>query len=609
MTYIKKISMTGFKSFGDRTVTIRLSSGFTCIVGPNGAGKSNIIDALCFALGRLSKKTMRAKSLEDLIFAGSRGKNPSQRARVTLFFDNTEKIFPGDGDEFQISRSIKRGGGGGYKMNGKRVTRQQILNALATANVDPDGTNQFVLQGKIVELTHMNTEERRLFIEELIGLQKYDELKDATLKELEKAERDLGQFEAIFKEVSVQLKKVEKEKNDALAWKELDERIKLYRSQLLALKISKLKEEEQELEKNIEETNKFIEELQEKITKQEEILKQESLVMENIQNTISEKEKDREVINENITQLKTELSASQTTLDLAHKSIEKLTQEIENLEQSLMKLEEEQTFDSLIENENNQMIELENKIEDAKKVIEMKQQTQTELDLKISEKDDLKASDKTEISNIKQKISSSEAQIKMLKENIKKNEEKKQKLEADLDKLKGEAESIEEAIKKVKSEELELRKKLDELNGDITNENQKQKELEMNIKELQDQKYNTNSKLTEFQSKLSSNNTEIKMNRERIHKLDDRKVSIENKIKELSKGKETEAILKELMNRREELVGELGKLKEEAKIEDSTYRENEQKLELLTMKQSSIETEIFDNRAKIDNINTRVKIL
>ncbi len=80
MTYIKKISMTGFKSFGDRTVTIKLSSGFTCIVGPNGAGKSNIIDALCFALGRLSKKTMRAKSLEDLIFAGSRGKNPSQRA-------------------------------------------------------------------------------------------------------------------------------------------------------------------------------------------------------------------------------------------------------------------------------------------------------------------------------------------------------------------------------------------------------------------------------------------------------------------------------------------------------------------------------------------------
>ncbi|MFX1501857.1 MAG: AAA family ATPase, partial [Promethearchaeota archaeon] len=137
MTHIKKISMSGFKSFGDRTVTIRLSSGFTCIVGPNGAGKSNIIDALCFALGRLSKKTMRAKSLEDLIFAGSRGKNPSQRASVTLFFDNSDNVFPGGTEDFQITRTIKKGGAGGYKMNGQKSTRQQILNALAAANVDP----------------------------------------------------------------------------------------------------------------------------------------------------------------------------------------------------------------------------------------------------------------------------------------------------------------------------------------------------------------------------------------------------------------------------------------------------------------------------------------
>ena len=115
--------MSGFKSFGDRTVTIKLSSGFTCIVGPNGAGKSNIIDALCFVLGRLSKKTMRAKSLEDLIFAGSRGKNPSNRAAVTIHFDNSDGIFPGDKEsDFTITRTIKRGGGGGYKMNEKRVT-------------------------------------------------------------------------------------------------------------------------------------------------------------------------------------------------------------------------------------------------------------------------------------------------------------------------------------------------------------------------------------------------------------------------------------------------------------------------------------------------------
>ena len=138
--------MSGFKSFGDRTVTVKLARGFNAVVGPNGAGKSNIIDALCFALGRLSKKTMRAKSLEDLIFAGAKGKQPANRASVTLYFDNSEQLFPGVGDgDFTITRIIKKGGGGGYKMNGKKATRQQILNALAAANVDPDGSNQFVL--------------------------------------------------------------------------------------------------------------------------------------------------------------------------------------------------------------------------------------------------------------------------------------------------------------------------------------------------------------------------------------------------------------------------------------------------------------------------------
>ncbi|MFX1553374.1 MAG: AAA family ATPase [Promethearchaeota archaeon] len=609
MTHIKKISMTGFKSFGDRTVTIRLSSGFTCIVGPNGAGKSNIIDALCFALGRLSKKTMRAKSLEDLIFAGSRGKNPSQRASVTLYFDNSENLFPGGTDTFEITRTIKKGGGGGYKMNAKKATRQQILNALAAANIDPDGSNQFVLQGKIVELTHMNADDRRNFIEELIGLQKYDEMKDATLKELEKAERDLGQFEAIFKEVSTQLKKVEKEKNDALAWRELDDQINFLNSQLIALKISKLREEEDELERKIENSLKIIEELQEKVKRQEDILNQESLVMDNIQKTITEKEKEREAITENITQIKTQISSSQTTLDLAKKSIEKLTKEIETLESKQMKLEEEQTFDSLIENLSNAILENENHIEEAKKEIEKRQQNQAQLDAKINNTEDEKSLFKAEISKIQQGISSNNAQIKMLGGNIKKNEEKKEKLENELQKLKRDAESIDEAIAATKKEESEIRKRINGLNTKISKENQNQKDLENNINEIQTQKNQLNSKLADFQASLSSLNTEIKMNQGNIQEQNEKKTSIEKKIADLSKGRDAEKAVRELLKEYENLKKDLSKFREKFKQENSIYRKNEQDLELIKMKKDSYESEINDNKAKIDNINTELKIL
>ena len=608
MTYIKKISMTGFKSFGDRTVTINFSSGFTCIVGPNGAGKSNIIDALCFVLGRLSKKTMRAKSLEDLIFAGSRGKNPSQRASVTMYFDNSENAFPGGTETFEISRIIKRGGGGGYKMNGKKSTRQQILNALAAANVDPDGSNQFVLQGKIVELTHMNAEDRRKFIEELIGLQKYDEMKDVTLKELEKAERDLGQFEAIFKEVSSQLKKVEKEKNDALAWKELDEQINFLNSQLIALKISKLREEEDELEKKIESSLKIIEELKEKISRQEDLLKQESLVMDNIQQTINEKEKEREEITENITQLKTKLSSSQTTLNLANKSIEKLSQEIKNLENLQMELEEGQSIDSLIESASKEISECENQIEEAKKEIEKRQQTQAELDTKLKDNEEEKSHFKAEISNIQQNISSNKAQIKVLRENIKKNEDKKIKLETELNKLKRDAESIDDAIEDTKKAENEIRKQIDNLKGKISEENQNRKDLEIKINTIQEEKNQLNSNLGSLQSTLSSLNTEINMNKNNIQDLNKKKITIEKKIQELSKGKDTEQVVKELLKENETINKKLNELRAKLREENSIYKKNEQNLELLKMKKYSLDSEINDNKGKIDNINTEVKI-
>jgi chromosome segregation protein len=600
--------MTGFKSFGDRTVTIKLSSGFTCIVGPNGAGKSNIIDALCFALGRLSKKTMRAKSLEDLIFAGSRGKNPSQRASVTMYFDNSDNVFPGGTDTFEITRTIKRGGGGGYKMNGTKSTRQQILNALAAANIDPDGSNQFVLQGKIVELTHMNGENRRLFIEDLIGLQKYDEMKDSTLKELEKAERDLGQFEAIFKEVSSQLRKIEKEKNDALLWKEFDEQINFLNSQLIALKISKLREDEDDLEEKIDRSLKVTEELKEKFTRQENLLKQESIVMNNIQTAITEKEKEREEIGEGITQLKTKISSNQTTSTIAKQLIGKLNKEIVNLENLQKELEEGQTIDSLIVDASNEIKGCENHIEEAKKEIEKRQQTQSELDNKIKNKEEEKSLFNGEISKTQQNISSNNAQIKVLKDNIIKNEDKKNKLEIELNKLKKDAESIDEAIYDAKKVEEGIRAEINNLKTKIIEENQKQKDVENEINLIQEKKNQLNTKLVSLQSNLSSLNTEIAMNNGNIEDLNNKKIFNEKRIQELSDGKDTEVVIKDSLKENEIINKEISDLKGKLKEENSNYKINEQNLELLKLKKNSFGSEINDNKGKIDTINTELKI-
>src|SRR3989339_2162844 len=92
MSYIKKLVMYGFKSFPRRT-EIPFTSGINVVLGPNGSGKSNITDALCFVLGRLSIKSMRAAKASNLLFMGTKVASPSKEASVEIVFDNTNNIF------------------------------------------------------------------------------------------------------------------------------------------------------------------------------------------------------------------------------------------------------------------------------------------------------------------------------------------------------------------------------------------------------------------------------------------------------------------------------------------------------------------------------------
>ena len=82
----------GFKSFAKRT-DIVFDKGINLFVGPNGTGKSNVVEALCFALGRLSIKSMRAAKAKNLIFMGSKYIKPAKEAFVELIFDNTDNVF------------------------------------------------------------------------------------------------------------------------------------------------------------------------------------------------------------------------------------------------------------------------------------------------------------------------------------------------------------------------------------------------------------------------------------------------------------------------------------------------------------------------------------
>jgi len=256
MGHVKKLVMYGFKSFVKKT-ELEFTNGINVILGPNGSGKSNISDALCFVLGRLSIKSMRATKAKNLIFLGTKAAPPAKEAMVEMVFDNSDKVFSIDKNEISIKRIVRKNGQSIYKINNETKTRQDILVLLAQAGVDPNGYN-IILQGEIQNLVRMNTEERRKIIEEVSGISIYESRKQKSLKELTKTEDRLKEVAAILRERTSYLNNLEKERQQALRFKKLEQDVKRYKASIIFQDLTKKKKEIDKINSEIEKHNNEI---------------------------------------------------------------------------------------------------------------------------------------------------------------------------------------------------------------------------------------------------------------------------------------------------------------------------------------------------------------
>src|SRR3989344_3658159 len=244
MTIIKAITTKGFKSFAKKTEFI-FENGYNTIIGPNGAGKSNVCDALCFVLGKSA----------NLIFHGGKKGSPGKEAEVSIIFDNTKKDFPIKDKEVKVTRIVRSSGNSIYKLNENTVTRQQVLDTLAQAHIDPDGHN-IVLQGDIVKFMEMRPNDRRELIEEVAGIGVFEEKKQKALHELEKVEGKLKEATIIMTEREAYLRELKKERDQAVKYKDLQNSIKDNKATYLHLQIKEKEGKKEEIEKKVKEQEK-----------------------------------------------------------------------------------------------------------------------------------------------------------------------------------------------------------------------------------------------------------------------------------------------------------------------------------------------------------------
>ena len=235
MTLITRISIAGFKSFAQKT-DIEFSTTYNCILGPNGSGKSNIGDAICFVLGRLSAKSMRVEKASNLIFNGGKNKKAAIMGRVEIAFSNDNKEFPVEDKEVVVSREISSAGGSTYRINDKKVTRTEIVDLLGIARINPDGYN-IILQGDITRFVEMSGLERRKIIEEISDVAVYEDKKHKAMLELDKTEQKLNDAEIILKERKTFLRELQKDRDQALKYKELKTGVDSYKATILKVQI------------------------------------------------------------------------------------------------------------------------------------------------------------------------------------------------------------------------------------------------------------------------------------------------------------------------------------------------------------------------------------
>ncbi|HVS21573.1 MAG TPA: AAA family ATPase, partial [Pyrinomonadaceae bacterium] len=92
MFKLRRLEITGFKSFADHTDLIFTGEGITAVVGPNGCGKSNVADAIAWVLGEQRVKHLRGAEMKDVIFQGSRNRPPSGMSEVILHLVRDEDV-------------------------------------------------------------------------------------------------------------------------------------------------------------------------------------------------------------------------------------------------------------------------------------------------------------------------------------------------------------------------------------------------------------------------------------------------------------------------------------------------------------------------------------
>jgi chromosome segregation protein len=217
---LTRLRLIGFKSFVEPTDFL-IEPGLTGVVGPNGCGKSNLVEALRWVMGESSFKSMRAASMDEVIFSGSNSRPARNNAEVAISVDNADRSAPAafnDDDAIEIARRIEREAGSSYRINGREVRARDVQILFADASTGARSP-ALVHQGRIGEIIQAKPEQRRRVLEEAAGISGLHARRHEAELRLKAAETNLLRVEDVIGQLAAQIDGLKKQARQAIRYR------------------------------------------------------------------------------------------------------------------------------------------------------------------------------------------------------------------------------------------------------------------------------------------------------------------------------------------------------------------------------------------------------
>ena len=234
---LRRLRLLGFKSFVEPTDFL-IEPGLTGVVGPNGCGKSNLVEALRWVMGESSYKSMRASSMDDVIFSGSNNRPARNNAEVAIAVDNSDRSAPAafnDQDSIDIARRIERETGSTYRINGREVRARDVQILFADASTGARSP-ALVHQGRIGEIIQAKPEQRRRVLEEAAGVVGLHARRHEAELRLKSAETNLLRVEDVIGQLATQIDGLKKQARQAIRYRTVSAQVRKSEAMLYHLR-------------------------------------------------------------------------------------------------------------------------------------------------------------------------------------------------------------------------------------------------------------------------------------------------------------------------------------------------------------------------------------